>query len=573
MGINNYYFKNQKREIDNFDYNKNKNINIYDINKYICKIYIDKEIKGIGFFCYIPLSGKSSLIPSLITNNFLINKKDKIHLIFNNNNEDIKIIGINDDRKIYQSVKYDTTIIEIKPKKDKIENFLELDGNINKENSNKIYEGKSIYIIECPISNNLKNISFSFGKLKKISEINKFDLYHLCSSKKSFPGSPILLKNNKVIGIQKESSSNFYDFNKGTFLKYPIKEFINKGKINEILITLKIEEEDINKNIYYINNLDYNNKEGQKIELFINNKKHNYQKYFKPKENGLYLVKLKLNFRVKNCYKMFYKCNNIISIDLSFFDSSIVSNTNYMFSYCHNLLYINLSNFETFNVTNMGYMFSHCYNLINIDLSSFNTENVNDISNMFYNCCKITNLNLSNFNTEKVINMSKTFFNCRNLKNVDLSSFNTKNVIDMSYMFSYCKKLDKINLLTFNTEKVTDMNHMFSYCYNLTNINLSMFDTENVTDISFMFSFCNNLTYIDISTFDTKNIRFMNKLFFNCSNLTSVNFPSFNPKNLRNMSLMFYNCYNLTIINNDCFNFKNVMKNIFLGCINLFNID
>ena len=77
----------------------------------------------------------------------------------------------------------------------------------------------------------------------------KFDIYHLCSSKESLSGSPILfLSNNRVIGIQKELSSNYYDFNKGTFLKYPIKEFINSGKkINEIINNNKNPKEIINK--------------------------------------------------------------------------------------------------------------------------------------------------------------------------------------------------------------------------------------------------------------------------------------------------------------------------------------
>ena len=580
MGIN----FNKKHQSNNINQLQNNDVLLEQVKKYICEIYINKKIKGIGFFCYIPFPDKYHLLPSLITNNHLINKKNKdINIDILLGNKETKKLDINDNRKIYTSVKFDTTIIEIKPNKDKIKYFLELDENIDKQNSNEIYAERTIYTVDYSNFRNSKKASISFGTLKKISEINKYEIYHLCSANTRLSGSPIILSNNKVIGIQKEISSNFYDFNKGIFLKYPINEFINKGKkLNEILITLKIDEIDINKNIYFLNNIDdtkHNNKKiknelcelnNKNVELYINNKKNKFQKFFRPKKSGIYQIKLKLNIYIQNCYKMFYNCSNIISIDLSFFDSSKVIDTDHMFSRCNNLLYVNLSNFETNKVKNMNYMFSHCSNLINIDLSSFNTENVSNISYMFYNCCNLSDLDLSNFNTKNIIDMSFTFYNCKNLENINISNFNTKNVIDMSYMFSRCKKLKKINLINFNTEKVSNMSHMFSHCNSLTNIDLSMFDTENVIDISSMFAFCHNLVNIDLSIFDTKNIKYMNDMFLNCYSLIDVNFPLFNIKNIRKMSYIFYNCLNLTKINKEFLEYTiSPVNNIFVGCFNL----
>ena len=580
MGIN----FNKKHQNNNINQLQNNDVLLEQVKKYICEIYINKKIKGIGFFCYIPFPDKYHLLPSLITNNHLINKKNKdINIDILLGNKETKKLDINDNRKIYTSVKFDTTIIEIKPNKDKIKYFLELDENIDKQNSNEIYAERTIYTVDYSNFRNSKKASISFGTLKKISEINKYEIYHLCSANTRLSGSPIILSNNKVIGIQKEISSNFYDFNKGIFLKYPINEFINKGKkLNEILITLKIDEIDINKNIYFLNNIDdtkHNNKKiknelcelnNKNVELYINNKKNKFQKFFRPKKSGIYQIKLKLNIYIQNCYKMFYNCSNIISIDLSFFDSSKVIDTDHMFSRCNNLLYVNLSNFETNKVKNMNYMFSHCSNLINIDLSSFNTENVSNISYMFYNCCNLSDLDLSNFNTKNIIDMSFTFYNCKNLENINISNFNTKNVIDMSYMFSRCKKLKKINLINFNTEKVSNMSHMFSHCNSLINIDLSMFDTENVIDISSMFAFCHNLVNIDLSNFDTKNIKYMNDMFLNCYSLIDVNFPLFNIKNIRKMSYIFYNCLNLTKINKEFLEYTiSPVNNIFVGCFNL----
>ena len=126
----------KKNECNIFNQIKNSEELLDKVNKYICEIYVDNKIEGMGFFCYIPFPNKSNLLPSLITNNHLINEKSteiNIELLFGNNKK-IKKIDLNDNRKIYTSAKYDTTIIEIKPLKDKILFFLELDENINNQN-------------------------------------------------------------------------------------------------------------------------------------------------------------------------------------------------------------------------------------------------------------------------------------------------------------------------------------------------------------------------------------------------------------------------------------------------------
>ena len=56
-------------------------------------------------------------------------------------------------------------------------------------------------------------------------EDKKYNFTHKSSTKGGSSGSPILNLNNKVIGIHKEGTKQY---NKGTFLNYPIKEFIHK---------------------------------------------------------------------------------------------------------------------------------------------------------------------------------------------------------------------------------------------------------------------------------------------------------------------------------------------------------
>ena len=431
----------------------------------ICKIE-NKSGNGTGFFCKL-LNKKV-----LITNNHIINEE----LIINN---DIISVTLNDDKikkdiKIkdyYTSIKYDTTIIEIGVNDENI-NYLEIDDNLFNENMN-IYN-KNIYIIQYPKYGKEQKGSVSYGKLNKIQD--EYNILYYCSTDHGSSGSPIIkLSTQKIIGIHKGGLSK-KDCNKGTLLKYPIKEYLNKIN-NEIKLKIKIDKEDINKDIYFLDNSNdsrnhkHNNLEEMNqinTEIFINNKEYIYQKYFKPEKEGLYEIKIKCNIKIKDCSYMFNGCTNLTNIDLSSFDTKYVTNMSHMFNGCSNLTNIDLSFFDTKNVTNMSHMFNGCSKLKNIDLSSFDTKNVTNMNDMFNNCSKLTN--------------------------IDLSSFDTKNVTDMSDMFSFCSKLTNIYLSSFDTKNVIYMIGMFNNCSNLTNIDLSSFDTKNVTDMSYLFNKCSNLT-------------------------------------------------------------------------------
>ena len=71
----------------------------------------------------------------------------------------------------------------------------------------------------------------SYGILYDVikDEVNgKFNFLHRCNTNKGSSGSQVLNDKNKVIGIHKEDYVN-YNFKGGTFLNYPIKEFIEEN--------------------------------------------------------------------------------------------------------------------------------------------------------------------------------------------------------------------------------------------------------------------------------------------------------------------------------------------------------
>ena len=242
-------------------------------------------------------------------------------------------------------------------------------------------------------------------------------------------------------------------------------------KKNEIKFVLKIEAQDLNKQIYFLDNTDesvyisaYETEEHHhdflkelndtNVELYINNKKQKYQKYFIPEKEGNYNFLLRFDFVPKNCSFMFYNCKKMIDIDIS--------------------------SFNTFNVTDMRSMFSYCTNLENIDLSLFNIENVSNMSCMFSYCTKLKKLDLSSFNTKNVIDMDAMVWNCSNLMDINLHSFNTENVTDICWMFYDCVKLTNINLSSFKIDNVSSMKYMFKGCHELKEINLSKFAYEKI---------------------------------------------------------------------------------------------
>ena len=418
----------------------------------ICKI--EGKEQGTGFFCKLKYQEK--IIQTLITNAHILDKdfiklNKKVKLSFNE--EEIKIINIDESDIIYLSPieKYDIIILKLNEKSE-FDNFLEIDESIFNEHSENIYEKKSIYILHYQ-KEEKASVSFGFG-LTQHEENNSIE--YNCYTYSESCGGPILnLTSNKVIGIHKGSFQN-KGYNIGTFLKYPLNEMNNeltelnqnikeiesntdnnkeKNFVNEIKIEMEINEEDINKNIYFLDNSVFSSylKElnNENTEIYINEKKYEYKKYFIPEKEGIYKINIKLNIFINDCSHMFYNCHNIISIDLSSFSSKYVTNMSYMFYECYNLKKINFSSFDTKNVANMESMFENCYNLENIDLSSFDTKNVANMMYMFVGCKKLYSLDLSLFGAKNVNNLDLMFYDCLNLKQVKINQDSCEKIIEI----------------------------------------------------------------------------------------------------------------------------------------------
>ena len=233
----------------------------------ICKFSNGIE-QGTGFFCKIPIPNDENELIVFITNNHVINeemlnkKKQKIELKIRGEKK-LKILNL-DERLKYTNETYDITIIEIKESDQfRINNYLNLDDEIVNDITEDIdrnydYEGETIYTIQYPDG----ELSVSYGVLKKISQDNPFTFHHLCSTKSGSSGSPILNTKNKVIGVHRGAVSKKNE-NLGSFLNYPIKEFIRnnfKSKVSNIYKSFDKETECDSNIDYNINENKYANK-------------------------------------------------------------------------------------------------------------------------------------------------------------------------------------------------------------------------------------------------------------------------------------------------------------------------
>ena len=244
----------------------------------------------------------------------------------------------------------------------------------------------------------------------------------------------------------------------------------------------------------------------------------------------------------------FSSCKNLVTIEnISYLNTSEMTDMSYMFYGCENLQSLDVSNFNTENVTDMSVMFRKCENLQSLDVSNFNTAKVKNMDNMFADCWRLQSLDLSNFNTENVTNMQFMFYWCNNLQSLNVSNFNTAKVENMKGMFYSCSKLQSLDVSSFNTENVTDMYKMFYYCRNMQSLDLSNFNTENVTNMEDMFGQCRELQSLDLSSFNTANVENMSYMFEYCNKLNAIYASDkFTTSNVTSSNQMFYNCFSLS---------------------------
>ena len=278
--------------------------------------------------------------------------------------------------------------------------------------------------------------------------------------------------------------------------------------------------------------------------------------------------------KVTNMNCLFSGVSSITSLDVSNFDTSKVTYMNGTFANLKSLNDLDLSNFDTSNVTDMGSMFENTIVLDGIDLSSFDTSNVKNMHNMFYNT-KTPKLDLKHFDVSKV-NDFGSIFTLTDVDEIDISGW-VFNVSSLSSIF-YKSKVTKLILDDVDTSSLTTMRSMFSGLLKLKEVDLSSLDTENVTDMSYMFYASDSIETLDLSSFDTRKVTTMENMFTTNNSetaLRSINLSSFKVYNVTTMYGMFEDAKHLESIDLSSFDVSSVttMERMFYNCNSLKTID
>ena len=320
-----------------------------------------------------------------------------------------------------------------------------------------------------------------------------------------------------------------------------------------------------------------------------------------------------------NFFSSQYDANvkNIISIDFSNFNSSLLDKFSSSFKGCTSLQSLDLSSFKVTSETDISNMIEDCSSLVTIDISNFDLSN-NEINKIFKNIGKLLYVNLVNclgktndiytfLNSIRGVNNDKKLI-CLNedkFNDVNNQYKESNNGVSIENVFERCCNIDFENavcgylLVSFKNEFSyengfengyrVDVNKIIldgvqkskndqleikagskmKIYFSLTPSNFSnFFDVQHDPNVV-------NIDSVDFSHMDLTKVIDMSYLFQGCSSLESITFSKYTPENLNNMVGMFSGCSGIKSI--DLSNFilseKTNIFGMFIGCDNLTAID
>ena len=177
-------------------------------------------------------------------------------------------------------------------------------------------------------------------------------------------------------------------------------------------------------------------------------------------------------------------------------------------------------------------MFGGCDSIISLDLSYFDTSNIESSYSMFYDCSSLKSLDLSNFNTSKIQSMDTMFSGLNNLRYINLYNFKGNNIFEdladrtgiticinseSNVATSYLPKAKK-NCL------ITNLQLRINYCLYIENINYGLYISGNIIELN-KTDECkwNYDININENTLHTKNILYKNNIILRAENLNIEN--------------------------------------------------
>ncbi|MBR4758710.1 MAG: BspA family leucine-rich repeat surface protein, partial [Lachnospiraceae bacterium] len=116
---------------------------------------------------------------------------------------------------------------------------------------------------------------------------------------------------------------------------------------------------------------------------------------------------------------------------------SDITSTKNMFYYLYDLVEVDVSDLDTSMVTDMSEMFGGCTSLQRLDLSKCSFASVTSdagLNRMFRDCLSLMSVKFPQKKTAAIKNVSGMFYNCIVLEDIDLSAFSLDPNVDMTDM-------------------------------------------------------------------------------------------------------------------------------------------
>ena len=347
---------------------------------------------------------------------------------------------------------------------------------------------------------------------------------------------------------------------------------------------------------------------------------------FENNSNLLAVEYLKVTNKVTSTAGMFYNCDSVISLNLSDFDTSNVTEMWEMFCYCCSLeTIIGIENWNTGKVNDLTYTFMCCCcGLESLNLSGWDTSNVVLLDETFSDCTYLEELNISNWDLSKADQdwLQNIFYiseldpendywydpdwepylkiiKCNNANTISLiapylpdrraceeagviitdnpTEINMEVIVNKNWIITD-KDPRIVAMYTCNTSGVVP-NFNSGYEYKINEIDngdgtytVTITSDEDFTSCSF-----NGKTslltveYLKI----TNKITSMNGMFGSCTSVTDINTSEWDTVNVTTIRDLFYNCKSLISIDVGEFNTSKVtdMWGVFSGCMSLAIID
>lgn len=237
---------------------------------------------------------------------------------------------------------------------------------------------------------------------------------------------------------------------------------------------------------------------------------------------------------------------------------------------------IDLSWIDTSELTNMKYMFIGIgASLSNdgpvVDLSYWDTSQVTDMSYMFY-YSNVRAVKLDNVNIGKVSTMCSMFEGCRLLRSIDMHKCDKDGnetldqLQDLRCMFKNDEALVSVDMSGLGLSSVTMTERMFQWVPKITSINFDGDSFESVENAYMMFQ-CPSMEKFDTSSWNMRSLTEAGDMFAQSSSLQYLNLTGLNMEHITSLRAICYGAPKLEYLNISNWNLSGItsviQENIF----------